>query len=331
MSVESQALIDYLEGSALALPRQEIQRRWSRAALRAAIRSGRVSRLLPSVYAAALHARSFRTRASAVAAQYDAVIIGPAACHLLGLLEAPRVIIIAGAPGQTEPATPWLTCQRLSVPIPHVRLRDLPVRVAAPAFAVATAYGRLEPAVGADLVYRSVQRRRVRPAELESAVAALPRIPGRRRLEALVRAVAGGSESHLETRGLQRVFNTRDFRGFVRQHEVVVEGQLSRLDMYHPATRTAVELDGAGHAEPGQRERDIARDARLATAGILTVRFSWRQLTTQPEECRIRVRQILEARARGTPRNLGRAKLQEMGLRTIRAAASDPETGWLDS
>ena len=25
------------------------------------------------------------------------------------------------------------------------------------------------------------------------------------------------------------------------------------------------------------------------------------------------------------------AKLQEMGLRTIRAAASDPETGWLDS
>ena len=46
------------------------------------------------------------------------------------------------------------------------------------------------------------------------------------------------------------------------------------LDFFCPAARLAVELDGAGHAEPGQAAYDAERTAWLAeTEGIRVLRF----------------------------------------------------------
>jgi very-short-patch-repair endonuclease len=45
-----------------------------------------------------------------------------------------------------------------------------------------------------------------------------------------------------------------------------------RLDLYHPASRLAVEVDGGIHART--RGRDRRRDTRMALQGVRTLRYS---------------------------------------------------------
>lgn len=71
------------------------------------------------------------------------------------------------------------------------------------------------------------------------------------------------------------------------------------LDRYFEEERLAVELDGAAfHGSPGQRERDIRRDAALAAIGIQVIRFSHQRLFADPEGVRRELLQILAARRR---------------------------------
>ena len=69
------------------------------------------------------------------------------------------------------------------------------------------------------------------------------------------------------------------------------------LDRYFDRERLAVELDGAAfHGSPGQRERDIRRDAALAALGIQVVRFSHQRLFNDPDGVRAELLRILSAR-----------------------------------
>jgi very-short-patch-repair endonuclease len=68
--------------------------------------------------------------------------------------------------------------------------------------------------------------------------------------------------------------------------------------MFDAATRTAVELDGAEtHGMAVQRVRDARRDARLATVGILTLRFTYGDLASRASWCREIVRRTLATRS----------------------------------
>ncbi|OGT98758.1 MAG: endonuclease [Geobacteraceae bacterium GWB2_52_12] len=49
------------------------------------------------------------------------------------------------------------------------------------------------------------------------------------------------------------------------------------VDFYAPAARLVIELDGSQHFEPDHARRDAARDASLATQGLLVLRFDNRQ------------------------------------------------------
>jgi hypothetical protein len=63
---------------------------------------------------------------------------------------------------------------------------------------------------------------------------------------------------------------------------VVVCGE--EVDAYWPQYRLVVELDGyEWHRTRGAFENDRRRDALLARHGIRVLRFSWRQVTGQPD------------------------------------------------
>ena len=69
------------------------------------------------------------------------------------------------------------------------------------------------------------------------------------------------------------------------------------LDFYCPATRLAVELDGAVHDDAAAREADAARTANLDRVGIRVLRFENRVVFERPAEV---LEQILAA-CRGGP------------------------------
>jgi very-short-patch-repair endonuclease len=73
---------------------------------------------------------------------------------------------------------------------------------------------------------------------------------------------------------------------------VVVEGL--RVDALWHERRVIVELDSvAAHATPARMKLDRARDLRLRTAGYRVARYSWDQVTQEPEAVIRDVRQLL--------------------------------------
>ncbi|WP_159450173.1 endonuclease domain-containing protein [Demequina sp. NBRC 110056] len=253
--------------------------------------------MLPGFYCAAEHIDSFAVRAHAAVAwaHPEAALIGASAVAKWGLGEPAESVCVAVPWGTQRVCPPWLRLRRIervprSVFIDDVRTVDAP-------WAIATAYGDLAADARDAPVYRAVQTRLVAPDELLAPAQTLARMRHRRSYLRLVAAVRAGSESHLETLGLRDVFTGTGFDAFIRQHCLRLDGQRFRLDMYHPTTRTAVELDGRTHADPRQRERDIARDAILLAHGIATVRFSYRDITERRRWCRDVVRRVLATRS----------------------------------
>ncbi len=117
-------------------------------------------------------------------------------------------------------------------------------------------------------------------------------------MAALVARVAAGAESYLEVHAMDEVFVGRRFRALLKQHVVSTGGGRYRLDMYDAASMTAIELDGATyHAGVKEWQRDLRRDADLAAVGILTLRFSYRDLTERPQWCRTTARDVLRLRS----------------------------------
>jgi very-short-patch-repair endonuclease len=58
-------------------------------------------------------------------------------------------------------------------------------------------------------------------------------------------------------------------------------------------------MDGAAwHGSKRQREKDIRRDALVATVGWQTLRFGYTRLTAEPALCRRDVRAAYEVRRR---------------------------------
>jgi very-short-patch-repair endonuclease len=86
---------------------------------------------------------------------------------------------------------------------------------------------------------------------------------------------------------------------FVQQRRVSVGAEMFLLDAAYDEVKLAVEMDGAAwHGSREQRERDIRRDALLATIGWQTLRFGYRRLTTAPEGCRRDILAAYNARRR---------------------------------
>jgi Protein of unknown function (DUF559) len=163
---------------------------------------------------------------------------------------------------------------------------------------LAAAWPLLPTAVRTGAAVDAVGERLTTPIRLAEAASRVPRLADRADLVRLIDKLAAGCRSHLELFGLDRIFVGDDLPEFVRQAPATVGGRTYLLDMYAERERVDVELDGASwHGSARQRERDLRRDAALATAGIMVVRYSYRRLTSEPETVRRELRSILKRRS----------------------------------
>ena len=295
---EARALIQALAHDVRAWSKADLERRWSASALRSAVRCGAVVRVVPGVYSALEHSESFATRAHAAHlwCGKDSVLIGAGAASVWEFGDVPATVLLAVPQGMKRVCPEWLTLRAFSMPIPTGFWGACPV--AMPEWAAVTAYASAPRHARDGYLYRVVQARKAMPSDLLAVASQLPRLRGRRHLQQVVAAINAGSESHLETTGLRRVFNTADFDEFVRQHWVRTPGGNYRLDMFHPPSLTAVELDGAGdHRKPERRQYDVTRDVHVASVGILTLRFTAEDIERRGTWCRHAVKAVIASRS----------------------------------
>jgi very-short-patch-repair endonuclease len=159
-------------------------------------------------------------------------------------------------------------------------------------------YGLGRPALrGAAIA--AVRRRLCSPRDLGDELARRPRLRGRAELSRLVGLLADGCQGELEIWGCLHVLRAPGMPPFVQQRRTAVAGETFILDAAYDDVLLAVEMDGAAHhGSRDQRERDIRRDALLATVGWQTLRFSFARMTSAPEACRRDIRAVYAARLR---------------------------------
>jgi hypothetical protein len=98
--------------------------------------------------------------------------------------------------------------------------------------------------------------------------------------------------------GVLSVFTHRSVPPSIGQFVVSVEGRRRKLDRAWPEVCLAVELDGARfHTDPEARQRDLARDAALASIGWLVLRFTYADVLRDPDGVRARVLAVYAMRA----------------------------------
>jgi len=276
----------------------ELELACSARAVRTALRTGTLVRLMRGVYVAGEHQDSFAARAHAALrwAGSQSALTGEAALFIWGAVDqAPPLIDVTFRSGTGRQTPPWIRViyTRARFPTAEWQSRAL----ALPEVALIHAFGRIAPNARESLIFTAIGRGHIRVEALREELSRTPRVRGREKLLRIIEAIAAGSESHLERIGSATVFNTAQLRSLLRQHTVRAEGRRHRLDFYDPKTRTAIELDGAAfHGALHQRERDLRRDAVLATQGILTLRFGYHDVVERADWCRKIVIDTLRSR-----------------------------------
>ncbi len=143
-------------------------------------------------------------------------------------------------------------------------------------------------------VLLAVGARRTTPDRVAEVLAEHSNLPGRGELLDLIAKLRAGCRSELELWGYDRIFVGPGMPPLARQVPVRLGTRTVYLDVFHEPTGTNFELDGAKwHAGAEERERDLRRDAALATRGIRVVRFTHDRLLGSPDEVRREVLAIL--------------------------------------
>jgi very-short-patch-repair endonuclease len=167
---------------------------------------------------------------------------------------------------------------------------------------IVDSWGRPAPLRRSDVraaALTAVRTRQCSIRELDVELSRRQRLPGRAELARLVGLLADGCQSELEIWGCLNVLRAPGMPPFVQQRRVEVAGERFILDAAYDDVLLAVEMDGAAwHGSRQQRERDIRRDALIATIGWQTLRFSFGRMTGAPDACRRDVLAAYSARRR---------------------------------
>lgn len=290
-------LLNSLKATALTASREELVHRWGAPAFRAAERSTQLTRLVFDRYAATEHSQALITRAHALSASLpQGYIAGTASAALRELCAPPvRELVVRAPYGTKRVAAPWARVRREATP-GSLEIRN-GLRLATPAWSVATAFDEPELRRAREALFRAIQTGATTVDDVAACAATMPRLRHRTALSAALQAAEQGAESHAEAVAMRRVFVGAEFDGLIAQHCLVVHGSRFRLDLYDPVSRTAIEIDGMEfHGGVGARVADVRRDARLASVGVLTVRFAAQDVFDRGNWCRSTALDVLLTR-----------------------------------
>jgi very-short-patch-repair endonuclease len=149
-----------------------------------------------------------------------------------------------------------------------------------------------------DWLCRAVGRRLTTAGRLRAALDARPKVRWRADLTAALADVGSGAHSLLEHRYIRDVERAHGLPSATRQARMAMGGRIRYLDNLYAMAGLAVELDG-GVAHPAhERWADVRRDNAHAAVGIVTLRYSWADVTTRP--CQVAHQVAAALRQRGT-------------------------------
>ena len=251
------------------------------------------STYVPEAFAESLVARCM---AAYVATGRRGAIGGRAALALWGLDDRPpdRVMLVLGRDDHASGLPPGAFAYRTDHR-PEVAVLE-GFELARGAWATAEAMREVSRSRRRGLAISALGQGICDAGELAAVMDSHPRLLGASELRGALAAFYAGVHSALEDEAATHVLVGALGR-VVRQHVMVVEGRVFRLDAFDEASRVAIEFDGfASHGGRARWQADRERDALLAGIGVLTLRFTYADVTTRPEWCRARIWAAIEAR-----------------------------------
>lgn len=281
----------------VAFARADLVGRYGRRAMDHALARGELVRVARGYYAGPAHADSMWTSASALAQSVGprALISGRAGLFLHGAIMDPPPYVTVAAPAERHPriAPPGVRLLRTELAVQGEFVRELPV--ASPAFSLFHAVREVTPERAFALALEALATA-VEPADLSDILRTTRRAPRRAVLRRALAAFDDGVRSILEYRALTDVLYGPEFAHLSRQRPVAVDGRVFVLDAFDARASVAFEFDGRRYHSGSRWESDRERDTLLASVGILTVRFTFRDVTERPAWCRAMALRVLESR-----------------------------------
>lgn len=291
-------LLAALDAPGVSRHRHALVSQFGQAAFDQARASGTLSEMFLDVYAHSTWAHTDDTRRAAASAWVGGrgALSGAAACAIYGLVvkEKQRVTIVVGH-AQRLKAPSWLRVRHLTRTMPTLVRNDLSVVVLPVALIQAWWDEGVE--VGRDLMFDAVRRRRTTTSRIIDALKYFPRLSNRKELLRFLSQLSRGIRSFLEDLADSLVLTTPTLKAFDRQVDFTVAGKNYCVDAFDKETRTAIEFDGAEyHSGDDARRRDIERDVALASIGVLTLRFTYEDITRRPAWCRTMIERTIASR-----------------------------------
>lgn len=288
-----------LQRGKTAATRADLIETYGRRAFCGARSAGLVVEALPHIYVSHRNIELMTTRITAASRWIvgRGVLSGVASCVVHGLKAYSSEAITVLSDGTKLRAAPdWLRLRRLSFEVPSLIHSGHPV--ATLPHALVQAWWDEGPDIGKGLIIEATRKRPHVTRQVRDASTNYSRLPQRKQLLAFLGALGGGIESYLEHLADTTILNVPDLRGLRKQVRVSAGNRQFRVDAFDDKNKIAIEFDGAEfHSNDSARRRDLERDAILSSLGIITLRFTYEDVTQRPHWCRQVIRSTITNRS----------------------------------
>lgn len=201
-------------------------------------------------------------------------VFGRSALQVWGLGRPDREVTMAVPRGGRCSGASWVTCVQTVADRQVVSFGELPVEAPADAL-IDASEAIVDPLQAQGLIADALQKGIVKPSRLKVALRRR-RVRHRELFVETAGLALAGETTPLEIRGRRNVIAAHGLPKGMAQVNLSTDGTPHYVDLFYAELGVAVEFDGRkGHADAAGRFRDMGRDNRAATLGLITLRYGW--------------------------------------------------------